>query len=342
MEEKKRWVFIDILNIISCFAVVFVHCNFRSYNFDNTIEWRLSLMVEFLLLYAVPVFIMISGATLLNYRERYDTIHFFKKRISRVVIPFIIWSIIYYILKNKNLNIINFTKSFLNGNIEGVFWFFPTIIYLYCLIPIFSLIIKEKEHRKVMWAIVIWIFVFQSTLIPICKIMGISFPALFIDAKAQHPYIMFLLLGYLISTSNNIEKRKRILIYILGILAFIFRYVFTVLMSVHNNELVDIFFSKYEYFPNVFQAVAVFVFIKQIDWDRILSDKTKRFVKKLSSLSFGIYLTHMLAISLLKRIFGLELTDLAYRTIFPIIVYAVCAIGSYIIKKIPVLKKIVP
>ena len=37
---------------------------------------------------------MISGATLIDYRERYTTIEFFKKRISKTLLPFLVWSVV--------------------------------------------------------------------------------------------------------------------------------------------------------------------------------------------------------------------------------------------------------
>ena len=37
---------------------------------------------------------MITGTTLMQYRERYDTKTFFKKRFSKVLVPFLFWAIV--------------------------------------------------------------------------------------------------------------------------------------------------------------------------------------------------------------------------------------------------------
>lgn len=52
------------------------------------------MFIEALFYFAVPVFFMLTGATLINYRKRYGTGTFFKKRLLKTLVPFIIWSII--------------------------------------------------------------------------------------------------------------------------------------------------------------------------------------------------------------------------------------------------------
>lgn len=47
--------------------------------------------------FVVPIFFMISGATLMDYRDRYNTKDFFIKRGLCTFIPFIVWSLIWVI-----------------------------------------------------------------------------------------------------------------------------------------------------------------------------------------------------------------------------------------------------
>lgn len=57
-----------------------------------------SLAVEVICYWAVPIFFMLTGATLMNYRSKYDTKTFFGHRIKRTVIPFLFFSVFMYIL----------------------------------------------------------------------------------------------------------------------------------------------------------------------------------------------------------------------------------------------------
>ena len=79
MENKavpKRVVCFDALNVLACLSVIAMHCNGAVHVFADTYVWRQSLLVDVLAYWAVPVFIMLSGATLMRYRERYTTKEF--------------------------------------------------------------------------------------------------------------------------------------------------------------------------------------------------------------------------------------------------------------------------
>ena len=85
MENKavpKRVVCFDALNVLACLSVIAMHCNGAVHVFADTYVWRQSLLVDVLAYWAVPVFIMLSGATLMRYRERYTTKEFLRRRFS--------------------------------------------------------------------------------------------------------------------------------------------------------------------------------------------------------------------------------------------------------------------
>ena len=96
---KKRMIYLDVLNILAILAVIMLHHNGIVHTYSNTRAWKTSLIVETIFYWAVPIFLMITGATLMNYREKYDTKTFFKKRIFKVVIPFIFWAVIMLLWK---------------------------------------------------------------------------------------------------------------------------------------------------------------------------------------------------------------------------------------------------
>ena len=84
--QKKRVLYFDVLNILACIAVISLHHNGVVHTYSNSWTWKTALIVETGAYWAVPVFLMLSGATLMNYRENYDTVTFFKKRFSRAVL----------------------------------------------------------------------------------------------------------------------------------------------------------------------------------------------------------------------------------------------------------------
>lgn len=340
--NNKRIIYYDILNILACIAVVFLHCNGAVHSFANTRLWKECLVIEVLCYFAVPIFIMISGATLLRYRERYSTKEYFIKRIQKVVIPWIIWSLIIFVLRNKSLNIIQFANYFIYEKIETIYWFFPLIIYLYCLIPLLSILTEKKEYRNTIWYIVLFIFIFQSVLKPIFTMLQITFPSVLNYMLGQNSYIIYILLGYLLSTTE-LKKKQKTSIYIFAIIALLTRYLYTSFTSI-NTGMLNKDSWGYTAFTAVFPTVAVFILIRDVKWEKIFS-KLKintKVVSNLASCSFGVYLIHILLRGKLAEIIGISITSYFYRLVYPLILYIICVGIVFIIKKIPIIKEIVP
>ncbi|MBQ3865619.1 MAG: acyltransferase family protein, partial [Clostridia bacterium] len=94
MEKKQKSAYITLLSVIGSIAVVLLHSNGCFWNFSAEARyWKTANVIECVFYFAVPVFFMISGATLLDYRERYDTAAFLKKRALKTVVPFLFWSL---------------------------------------------------------------------------------------------------------------------------------------------------------------------------------------------------------------------------------------------------------
>ena len=97
--EKKYNINFDILTILACLMVVFFHCNMLFYDYSDTLSWKTSVIERCIVYSAIPIFFMLTGAKLMEYRKRYSTKEFAKKRLLRVGIPFVFWNV-FYILFN--------------------------------------------------------------------------------------------------------------------------------------------------------------------------------------------------------------------------------------------------
>ena len=96
--ETKHYGYMDALNVLSCFAVVVLHCTTVVYVNQGNVQWFVSVVLQSLFLFAVPVFFMISGANLIGYRSRYSTKVFFQKRLKRVLMTLVGFSFFIYVL----------------------------------------------------------------------------------------------------------------------------------------------------------------------------------------------------------------------------------------------------
>ena len=91
VRKKEDTGYITLLSVISAVAVVIIHVNsdcFGNLGSDNR-YWFGANIIECIVYFAVPIFFMISGATLIDYRDRYSTKEYFIKRIKRQLFP--IW-----------------------------------------------------------------------------------------------------------------------------------------------------------------------------------------------------------------------------------------------------------
>ena len=171
-KKSNRVIYFDILNIIAIIAVIAMHCNSIVHGKPNSTAWTTSLIIECMCYFAVPLFCMLSGATLMNYREKYDTKTFFKRRLLKVAIPFIFWAIIMFVWKIHigwlNIQSINtpikFINAFFANKEEATYYFMFIILGLYLTMPLLSLLAK-KEYTKQLWFVVLLYFIFNACIL---------------------------------------------------------------------------------------------------------------------------------------------------------------------------------
>lgn len=343
--KKERVIYFDILNIIAIIAVVAMHCNGIVHTNPNIRAWKSSLIVECLMYWAVPIFMMLSGATLMNYREKYDTKTFFKKRLVKVLIPFIFWTIIMFVWKyyTKQLVLDNYSlksliSAFLTNKEEGTYYFMFEILSIYIIMPLLSLLTK-KEYRKTLWYIVGAFFILNSLIHNILIFCDIEHSSLITVPIGN--YAIYVIFGYLLS-SEELSKKQRICIYIGAIVGLLFRYFTTYCFSIETGKVVR---KTWGYFSwhCILLAIAVFIFTKRINFKKINQNETaKKILANIASCSFGIFLIHTIVKYYVLKFFNWNLASWSFRTIGIIVVYLISLCIVYTLKKIPIIKKVVP
>lgn len=352
MENNKKYIlYFDLLNIFACFAVVALHVNGAVHTFAKTRNWVSCMFIEALFYFAVPVFFMLTGATLMNYRKRYDTGAFFKKRIFKTFVPFMIWSIIgicwsIFYTKGMKISDINTPAKFISAVINckgmGIYWFFPALFSVYLTIPLFSLVDEDKRiEKKGIFTYLILVYIVLNVLLPfVCRLTGIQWNSA-LNAVSCGGYVVWFLIGYLLA-NTDINKKFRILIYILGLIGFFMYFYLTVQNSFKTGRF-DKTYAGYMNIPAIFMGTAVFVLFKYGKWNLIdKHEKAVRFVRNLSSASFGVYLIHYYLKDFSIRHFGIDPRSTLYRIVGTFIIYGLSVIIVRVIQKIPVIRKMVP
>lgn len=340
---SNRVIYFDILNILAIFAVLILHHNGIVHGSPMTRAWNTSLIAECLFYFAVPLFCMLSGANLMNYRQKYNTKTFFKKRVCKVIIPFIFWALFMFVYKiffTKTIKIGSFTELvnyFFMNKEESTYYFMFNIIGIYLTMPFVSLVAK-KENMKSLWLTVALYFIFNAFIPNILALFKINYNK---DASVLlGGYIIFAILGYLISITE-FKKKYRYLIYISATIGVIYRYVTTFILSKKAGIVIKVTWG-YTSWHSILLASAVFIAIKYIFSNKKFSLKATDILCKLSSCSFGIYLIHQLVMTFEKKVFYINTASWEWRTVFVFITYFISLLIVYIMKKIPLIKKVVP
>ena len=346
--NKKRIVYFDVLNIIAIIAVIAMHCNGIVHSNPNVKAWDTSLIVECICYFAVPIFCMLSGATLMNYRQKYDTKTFFKKRMIKVLIPFLFWAVFMFVWKiaTNQMNMSQFTNikdwinAFFNNKEESTYYFMFEILGIYLTMPLLSLLAKE-ENKITLWLTVLLFFIFSAFIPNITGLVGIQYNSSL--SVRIGGYIIFVLLGYLLST-QDLDKKYRILIYIGAIIGLIFRYSTTFLLSKEAGQVIKTSWGGYSSWHSILLASSVFLIIKNLNVEKLLQGKEKivNALAKISSCSFGIYLIHKIIMYYETTLLSIDIHSWQWRTIGIITTYLISLAIVYILKKIPIIKKIVP
>lgn len=338
---KKKKEYITVLNTIAAIAVVFLHTNGCFWIFNKERYWITANIVESACIFAVPVFFMITGAKFIDYQDRYSTKVFFKKRFKKILIPFACWGIIalFYLVISKTITLsqINFNYVFnglVNGSFVSLFWFFPALLCVYICIPLFASV-KEEKRKSVFSYLVILGFVLNSVIPFIINVFHLGIYVSY-GVTVCSGFLLYVLIGYLLD-KYDIKPINRIIIYLLGISGLLIQIIGTYKLSYEANMIVETF-KGYNNVPCILYSVAVFLFVKEIG----KKIKKLNITAKISDYTFGIYLIHYFVISIITDTFGLNNHSIIYRLGMPFIVIPICILITFIIKKIPVIKRIIP
>lgn len=340
---SSRHFYITCLSVLSMCAVVCLHTNGVFWRFASQRYWFTANIIESLFYFAVPVFFMISGATLLDYQDRYSTKEFFLRRAKKTVIPFLAWSLIGFLIQVLRGEAVFSIKALINGtmgtSIVGIYWFFPLLFSIYLSIPLFAAVDKAKRRSVFTYLAVGGMLV--NALIPLLlRLLSADTPWPLTLQPVVGCYI-YICIGYLLSHYQP-SKQWTTAIYVCAVVGLLIHIVGTGVLSVAAGA-VDMTFKGYDNVPCILYATGVFLFVK--DHAKGTSPLA-RLIAALSGYTFGVYLIHSFLVGVvLSKIFaplGFSDVSIVYRLGAPILVIPLCVLIIYLLRKLPFLKAIVP
>ena len=324
-KNPQHIVWLDVVRFVAMFTVVCCHCtdpfNFYPGTAPNIDEIKLwGAIYGALLRPCVPLFVMITGALLLPVRGEVSV--FYKKRIPRVLWPFLIWSVIYNLFpwitgllgikpeiildffpysgeevmrQSLSISLDYIAQIPFNFSIVDVhMWYIYLLIGLYLYLPVFSAWVEKASDKAKLWFLGAWAV---TLLLPYYN----QFVAQYLwgtcswNAFGMFYYFAgfngYLLLGhYLRNLDWTLGKILAIGLpmFVIGYAVTFFGFRYITALPEYSDEMLELFFT-YCSLNVVMMTIPVFMLCKKVNFR---SEGIKKAHANLTLCGFGIYMIH--------------------------------------------------
>lgn len=203
--KKQRISELDLFRTVAFMAVALQHV-LGAYQRTDISGWE-SAVISVLFLatkFAVPAFVFASGIVLFyNYYERIDYLKFIVKRVREILVPYILWSALYYIYytPQDNRNAGGYIRALLLGEGGYHLWYIIMIFQFYLLFPVYIAVFKKTEKHFAIKGRVVIFCIFAALYSAYILLPSYLLP--YGIVKPQNPVIKFLFADYI--TRNSIS-----------------------------------------------------------------------------------------------------------------------------------------
>jgi surface polysaccharide O-acyltransferase-like enzyme len=168
-DQAKREVWIDWMRVSACFMVIVVHATEPFYlggegsliSTSTNAFW--AAFFDSFVRECVPLFIVASSY--LQFPLHYSSGEFVRRRAVRILIPFVIWALVYAVSWGSPVN--NLKDLMFNFNYSaGHMWFVYMLVGMYMLMPMLSPWAEKVEKKELQVYLGIWLF---TTVIPLIR-----------------------------------------------------------------------------------------------------------------------------------------------------------------------------
>lgn len=370
MNNLSRIQFLDWLRFIACFMVILVHSIEPFYlgGPDGTFIASRSdafwvTVVNSALRPAVPLFVLASSYLLFPLKT--DTVTFFKRRFSRVMVPFLLWSLLYAVVpmigSGGEIDIVSNLKTLIFNFMmhSGHLWFVYMLIGVYLLMPLLSPWIEKVSRKEERAFLCVWAF---TTVLPLLRPVAQTLTGSS-DMWGECPwngfgafyyvsgFIGFLVLGhYFKKYVEEISWARTIAIalpfWLAGYAVTAGGFWYEMLkepgfpLSAPYQTAVDMEWTwNFTTFGVMMQTVAYFFLIRKINASGWVYD---RIILPVSKLSYGIYLMHIFVlIPVFAWVNSWGIPTLAVMLLSAAITYVICIVIARLLSFLPKSKYIV-
>lgn len=322
---KERIIAFDYIRIVAMLLVVACHCFGDVSNTSNVVISLLS----YLEAPCNGLFFAASGALLLPVISPLNTYTntraFIAKRLKKVAIPTMLWSVVYLAL-DGNMKLVSVCSIPFSAQGASILWFMYTMVGLYLVAPVISPWLENIDKKTMKLYLGFWLI---SLCFPILKNW------LIIDDTVDgvlfyfSGYVGYFVLGYYLK-KFGIQLKLAFFLYVIAFAIMIF-----VKLFVSDIKLYDGL-----WYLSIFCVVNMVFYwkmLEKISSHVKLSERGTRSLVTISNLIFGVYFIHHGIVKYFIPHIGImsSLPYLVGYTIRIIIAFCGALILSYLISYLP-------
>lgn len=224
-DPAARFAYLSYLRVLAITAVVGTHVSGLTVKLaapEGSAPWWTAVALLNATTWAVPVFVMISGALLLG-PSREGAGEFYRRRLRRIAIPLVVWHLFYiafsWLVLGRDLSLPRIVLGLVKAQTYTALYFFWLILGLYLLTPLLRGFLAQASRRDQWWMTAV-ITAGCLAYKPLQYTLGYFGQG---NAEALNaltycvPYLGFYLLGYLLR--DVVLPRRWLPVAALGVLA---------------------------------------------------------------------------------------------------------------------------
>lgn len=326
--DKKKIPFLNSLRLLATLGVVLLHTSATW--FDNNLyaakDYYAFGLYNAINVWAVPVFVLISGALFLNPAKETGIKIIVSKYVRRIALALLLFGLpmcaAETILTKGNWG--GVICNFLTGHSWNHMWYLYMLLGLYMLTPLVKLFVTHSSRRTIL--VVMAVLFVMSSVFPVMQRYGISLKGWMV--LPNNPYILLYMLGfYLLYMERDVLKIWHIAI---GILIAVGVIIYKLTIGIGYMLYYD---------PNsILLATSIFLLFKRLNLNWELANN-------LNPYCFGIYLVHTVFLNVMAKVLHVNPADWFNPwlsiPLLAMVTFILSYFTCYCMRKIPFMRKYV-